>query len=357
MRIAFHAPLKPPDHPVPSGDRLMARQLMGALRMAGHEVAVASTLRTRIGDPEDAAGFEAVQRAAEAERARLAAEWTREAPDLWFCYHNYYKSPDLIGPALCARFGVPYVTAEASYSERRNLGVWAAMQALSLEGAQQAAVNLCLTARDERGLRAADPGLRLARLSPFIEVAHVDPRPEPMHLVTVAMMRPGDKVASYRALAAALAQVDQPWRLSVAGDGEAAGEVRAMFSGIGASVEWLGRLDPAGVHALLARGAVYVWPGCGEAYGLAYLEAQAAGLPVAAFATAGVPEVVEDGVTGVLVADGDVAALARAIGRLLTDEGLRTRMGTAARQVVLARHSMKAAAARLDAVLRGVAGG
>lgn len=357
MRIAFHAPLKPPDHPVPSGDRLMARQLMAALRMAGHEVAVASTLRTRIGDPEDAVGFEAVQRAAEAERARLAAEWAQGAPDLWFCYHNYYKSPDLIGPALCARFGVPYVTAEASYSARRNLGVWAAMQALSLEGAQQAAVNLCLTARDERGLQAADPGLRLARLAPFIEVAPADPRPEAMHLVTVAMMRPGDKVASYRALAAALAQVELPWRLSVAGDGEAAGEVRARFAGIGASVDWLGRLDPAGVQALLTRGAVYVWPGCGEAYGLAYLEAQAAGLPVAAFATAGVPEVVQDGVTGVLVAEGDTGALARAIGRLLTDGGLRTQMGAAAREVVLARHSMEAAAARLDAVLRGVAGG
>lgn len=357
MRIAFHAPLKPPDHPVPSGDRLMARQLMAALAAAGHEVAVASTLRTRVGDPEDAAGFAAVWRAAQAERARLAADWEAGPPDLWFCYHNYYKSPDLIGPELCARFGVPYVTAEASYSARRNVGVWAEMQALSLNGVRQAAVNLCLTARDERGLRAADPGLRLARLAPFIEVAPADPRPEAMHLVTVAMMRPGDKVDSYRALAAALAQVDLPWRLSVAGDGEAAGEVRAMFAGMEASVEWLGRLDPAGVQALLSRGAVHVWPGCGEAYGLAYLEAQAAGLPVVAYATAGVPEVVEDGVTGVLVAEGDTGAFARAIGELLTDEGARALMGAKAREVVLARHSMEAASARLDSVLRGVVGG
>ena len=36
MRIAFYAPLKPPDHPVPSGDRRMARLLMAALATAGH---------------------------------------------------------------------------------------------------------------------------------------------------------------------------------------------------------------------------------------------------------------------------------------------------------------------------------
>lgn len=357
MRIAFYAPLKSPDHPTPSGDRLMARQLMAALRGAGHEVTLASSLRAYVGHPEDAAGFQAVARAASAETARLATVWDRVRPDLWFSYHTYYKSPDLIGPPLCARFGVPHVTVETSYSERRNLGVWAKMQALSLAGARAAAVNLCFTARDERGLRAVDAGLRLARLAPFIDPAPADPRPEAMHLVTVAMMRPGDKVDSFRALAKALAQVDLPWRLSVAGDGVAAGEVRAIFAGLPGRVEWLGRIEADGVQALLARAAVYVWPGCGEAYGLAYLEAQAAGVPVVAFATAGVPEVVADGVTGVLVAEGNTGALAAAIGRLLTDEGARTRTGAAARDNVLRRHSLAAASARLDEVLRGVVGG
>ena len=88
------------------------------------------------------------------------------------------------------------------------------------------------------------------------------------------------------------------------------GEVEALFAGLPAGrVRWLGQVDAAGVAGLLARGAVYVWPGCGEAYGLAYLEAQAAGLPVVAFRTAGVPEVVADGETGVLVADGDDAGV------------------------------------------------
>jgi hypothetical protein len=53
MRIAFYAPLKPPDHPVVSGDRAMARALIAALRAGGQEVMLASRFRTRdAGDPE-----------------------------------------------------------------------------------------------------------------------------------------------------------------------------------------------------------------------------------------------------------------------------------------------------------------
>ncbi len=124
-------------------------------------------------------------------------------------------------------------------------------------------------------------------------------------LVTVAMMRPGDKLESYRMLARALALiVRRPWRLTVIGDGPARDEVRAMFADFGQHrVEWLGQKQAAEIEELLGQGGTYVWPGTGEAYGIAYMEAQAAGLPVVAQATAGVPEVVQDGVTGMLTAD------------------------------------------------------
>ena len=68
MRIAFHAPMKPPDHPVPSGDREMAR----ALGLAGHEVRLASRLRAFSRDPSASARSEAIERAA-TERDRLLA--------------------------------------------------------------------------------------------------------------------------------------------------------------------------------------------------------------------------------------------------------------------------------------------
>lgn len=359
MRVALHAPLKAPGHPVPSGDRLMARQIMAALGRAGHEVTVASPLRAYLRDPGDTSGLAWLRAAAAAEAARLAQDWRAGgAPDVWLAYHPYYKAPDLIGPDLCAAFGVPVVTVETSYSARRNLGVWAWMQDRVLQGAQGAAVNICLTARDEAGLRAADPRIRTARLAPFIDGGDARPAtPDPGHLVTVAMMRPGDKMDSYRHLAAALALLPGDWHLSVAGDGAMGPEVRALFAPFAARVRFPGQLDPQGVADLLSRGAVYVWPGCAEAYGLAYLEAQAAGLPVVAFRTAGVPEVVADGETGILTDPGDAAAHAAAVARLLADDGLRARMGQAARARVVARHSLPAAAAALDVILRQAAGG
>ncbi|MFN3972127.1 MAG: glycosyltransferase family 4 protein [Gemmobacter sp.] len=343
---------------MPSGDRLMARLLLRALGLAGHRVTVVSDLRAFLRDPGDDAGMARIEAAAQDERRRIADLWRAgRVPDLWLAYHPYYKAPDLIGPDLCAAFGVAYATVETSYSQRRNLGHWAGMQARVLAGIEGARVNICLTARDAAGIRGAAPGARLARLAPFIDLTEDrDPLPETGHLVAVAMMRPGDKMESYRHLAAALARVPGEWHLSVAGDGEMRGGVEALFARFGHRVRFLGLLAPTEVAGLLARASVYLWPGCGEAYGLAYLEAQAASLPVVACEIAGVPEVVAAGETGLLVPPGDAGAYAGAVARLLGDHALRARMGQAARARVLRDHSMAAAAARLDAILRGALG-
>ena len=71
------------------------------------------------------------------------------------------------------------------------------------------------------------------------------------------------------------------------------------------------------------------------------MEAMSCGTPVVAFATGGIPECVEDGVTGRLVPTGDTAQLAQAILDLAKDEPMRTRMGQAARVVVESRYSLK----------------
>lgn len=359
IRIAFYAPMKSPDHPVASGDRLMAQMLVRCLARAGYRVDLVSTLRTRLGAADDGTGWRALQQAAAAERARLADHWQATAPpDLWFCYHPYYKSPDLVGPDLARRFGLTYVTCEASWSARRNLGHWVETQALALAAVRQAAANLCLTRRDAAGLAQAAPKARLAMLPPFIDTAPfaAPPRPEPLHLVTVAMMRAGDKLASYRHLAQSLAQLPEglAWRLSVAGDGPARAAVQALLADLPEGrIRWLGAIDQAGVAALLATGAVYLWPGVNEAYGLAYLEAQAAGLPVAAFDTAGVPEVVQGG----LVPDGDTVALTAHLATMLRDPARTAREGLAARAYVRQNHSLDAATRRLAAILEDVTGG
>lgn len=354
MRIAFYAPLKSPDHPVPSGDRLMARQLMRALGMSGDIVQLASSLRSFHATPETV--LPDLHGQAEAEVARISRAWeTGGPPDLWFCYHPYYKAPDLIGPVLCRRFHLPYVTAEASYSKRRNLGCWAQHQDKLKALVESAAINLCFTERDRAGLAEAVPAARLARIAPFIDAApflEAIPAPEAGRLLTVAMMRSGDKLESYRALAAALALVRTNWCLSIIGDGPERAAIEAAFASLPAErIEWRGEQGREGVIAEMARASLYVWPGHGEAYGLAYLESQAAGLPVIAERIAGVPEVVVDGQTGLLVEPGRPEAFAAAIDALLSDGARRQALSTAARRFVLKERSLPVIAGHLENLL------
>lgn len=365
MRIAVYAPLKSPHHPVVSGDREMARLLIAALEHAGHTVETASELRAYLPRPENAL-LRALRDQAEAEIRRLREHWQPDRePQLWFTYHPYYKAPDLIGPAVAAALSIPYVTAEASLSSRRNEGAWAASQAAVAAAVRQASVNLCLTRRDHDGLARNAPAASLAMLPAFIDPAPFGDGPAVSHapsaaaprLLTVAMMRPGDKLASYRMLAAALALlVHLPWTLTVVGDGPARPEVETLFERFDSGrVSFHGRLEGAAVAALLGQSNLYLWPGCGEAFGLAYLEAQAAGVPVVAQATAGVPEVVRHGDTGLLTPDLDVAAYADAIAMLLANPDERRRLGANARRFVRGERSLAAAAARLAELLPATA--
>ncbi|PSS64778.1 glycosyl transferase [Ensifer sp. NM-2] len=358
MKIAFYAPLKSPSHPVPSGDRLMARLLIDALRQAGHEVWIASDLRSFMADASEVQ-FASLAAAAASETERLRTLWqSLTPPDVWFCYHPYYKAPDLIGPGLAAEFSIPYVTAEASYSFRRNEGVRAVAQRHVLRAIEQAAVNICLTQRDRDGLVEAAPTCRQAMLPPFIDTAPFTrafrSAADGCRLVTVAMMRSGDKMESYSMLARSLSLVvDRPWTMTVVGDGPCRQDVHDVFSTLPADrLIWLGEKDASDIPGILGESALYLWPGCGEAYGLAYLEAQAAGLPVVAQRTAGVPEVVRDGETGLLTPEGDVDAYAAAIRCLINTPETRQRFGENARRFVHEERSFPAAARRLGEIFK-----
>src|SRR5271157_147469 len=128
MRLAFYAPMKPPGHPTPSGDRRMARLLVRALEEAGHEVELASEFRSRepTGNP---ARQSAIADQAGREAARLIAAYAAlppaGRPKAWFTYHVYYKAPDWIGPRVAAALSIPYFLAEASLAPKRAGGPWA----------------------------------------------------------------------------------------------------------------------------------------------------------------------------------------------------------------------------------------
>jgi glycosyltransferase involved in cell wall biosynthesis len=362
MRIAFYAPMKPPDHPTPSGDRRMARLLMEALRLAGHDVVLASRFRSYEGSG-DAAKQAEFQRMGEAEAARLIAEFEANGdrrPDLWFTYHLYHKAPDWLGPALGSALGIPYVVAEASHAPKQAGGRWDIGYRGAAEAIKAADRVFCMTRLDMAcvGALLNDLG-RLRYLPPFIDpqpfldavrdraaVARAfGADPDKHWLVSVAMMRPGDKLNSHRHLARALAQLSgDDWQVLLVGDGPARREVEAAFAPLAARTIWPGLLDPDDLAKVYAAGDLYLWPGAGEAYGMAYLEAQASGLPVVAGHQRGVPDVVEDGITGVLVDPDDVDAFAAAVRGLLDGGARRADMAVAARCFVAAQRDLASAA-------------
>jgi glycosyltransferase involved in cell wall biosynthesis len=91
-----------------------------------------------------------------------------------------------------------------------------------------------------------------------------------------------------------------------------------------------------------------------ESFCLSILEAMCFGCPSVATSVGGIPEVVEDGVSGILVPPGDAAALARAVESLLTDPSRRTLMGGAARQRARERFSADVVVPQYEALYRRV---
>ncbi|MBW1988839.1 MAG: glycosyltransferase family 4 protein [Deltaproteobacteria bacterium] len=124
-----------------------------------------------------------------------------------------------------------------------------------------------------------------------------------------------------------------PMELLIAGDGPMEAEVREAARKLSGAVRFLGRLEGEAAVADFYRDADFaVLSSRRESFGMSGVEAQACGLAVAGFAVGGVPEVVRDGETGLLVPPGDVEALADAMVRLAEDADLRRSMGAAARR-------------------------
>ncbi|MFN8535801.1 MAG: glycosyltransferase family 4 protein [Dehalococcoidia bacterium] len=116
------------------------------------------------------------------------------------------------------------------------------------------------------------------------------------------------------------------------------------------AVRVLGPIDAQEKRDLLTAGALLALPSRTESFGIVYFEAWAAGMPVIAAAAGAPAEVVEDGVTGLLVPFGDVPTLAGAILELLSDRALARRLAAAGRKKALASYTWDAVADRVEAV-------
>lgn len=164
--------------------------------------------------------------------------------------------------------------------------------------------------------------------------ARADHRPN-RSLISVGNLR---REKGHSTLLRAFAEIPDSNRytLVLVGDGPMRGELEDLAAelGIRERVHFSGAVDD--VWPVLAEADLLVLPSLYEALGTVVMEAMASGLPVVASRVGGVPELVEEGVTGLLVPPGDHSLLAAALGELLADPQRCRQMGKAAASVAQA---------------------
>jgi len=186
-------------------------------------------------------------------------------------------------------------------------------------------------------------GVDAERFSPHGE------RLEPPHIVCVARLRPVKNLGLLLEACASLRARGVQFCCMVIGDGSCRDELEAMRARLGLArvVEFAGAAEQAEVLAWWQRATIAALTSTSEGMPVSLMEAAACGVPAVATAVGGIPELVEDGVTGLLVPVGDTQALAAALEQLLRNPELAARMGVAARRRVEERFTLTGQVDRL----------
>ncbi len=366
-KIAFYAPIKPPDHPIPSGDRLIAGNLIKALGLAGHEVELASR-HIAYSKRSGLDILELRKDGALEDAANIIDEIRRrpveDRPALWLTYHPYCKAPDWIGPRVAEALSIPYVTIEAARTRQGVDDEWGPWRKEAQAGIRMADRHLVFKPSDREYLiELLGSAKKLCAVPTFIDAEIIEPAtPLPLPenwdrqtpvLVTTGMMRKGKKDKNFYLLAEILGSMqDTSWNLIVVGGGPEEVAIRDAFASIDATrIHWTGQVPHADVFGWMAAADIFVWPGWREPIGMVYLEAAMQDLPSIAFDSLGVSLVVDHGKTGLLAAEGDLIEFRQNIRQLLEDNELRHVLSAQSRQTVLDNHSLAAASQRIGACL------
>jgi glycosyltransferase involved in cell wall biosynthesis len=249
------------------------------------------------------------------------------------------------GPAL--KRGVPLVVtlhgSDVAIAERTKLLRRLAQRTLAAAGAVTAvsddlALRVEKLGADARTLRTVHLGVDTEAFAPRDVEPGIRARlgAPPDALLVIAVGRLVEK-KGFRYLIEAAGRVEGI-HLAIIGDGDLRVPLEAVARSSGASTTFTGNLDqPAVSDAVSAADVVAVpsvWDAAGNVDGLptTLLEALSAGRPVIASSIAGIPEVVTDGVNGLLVPEKDVDSLVRALTKLRDQQQLRERLGREARR-------------------------
>lgn len=372
MRIAFYAPLKPPDSKQPSGDLKMAQLLHKSMCINDHDVKLESRLRSW--DSKGDANFQArLEAIGDRISDRLIHRYFSPGawrPDIWFTYHLYYKAPDWIGPKISSKLSIPYVVAEASHAPKREHGKWKRNHQQVKAALHQADLVIGLNSRDRPCVEAViGPQTKYETLRPFTDtfnnfiplkasarktlMLRHDLPDDTVWLLAVGMMRNDSKLESYRLLGAALKEIknENNWRLIVVGDGVARMLVEETLP---LQTIYAGMLSTQNLMAYYAAADIFVWPAINEAYGMALLEAQATGLPAISGDSGGVRDILRHGKTGVMCPEGDIESFSEAIETLVSSKNARSKMGYNARKIIESEHNFNDSAAKINILLTDV---
>jgi glycosyltransferase involved in cell wall biosynthesis len=181
-------------------------------------------------------------------------------------------------------------------------------------------------------------------------------RPHAPHIVCVARLVPVKNLGLLLDACAGLRARGMDFRCVLIGDGPERSSLEAARAQLGLEgvVELAGAAEQADVLEWWRRACVAVLTSDREGMPVSLMEAAACGVPAVATAVGGVPELVEDGVTGLLTPPGDARALADALGRLLGDPGRAAQMGAAARARAVERFSVRRQVNRLLGLWSGL---
>lgn len=274
---------------------------------------------------------------------RLRRQLREVRPDI---VHTHLGASDLLGTLAARSLGIPAVSTIHLIAQRRTGDLRSDTKARLMALARRRSGRRVITVSDaaraaylrtgwDRPERVVTVHNGIAPDTPRTTAAQVRAQlglaPDALVVALVAVLRPGKGHDVLAEAARRLLPRFPSLRLLVIGDGPSRAEVARLFAPLGDAALLLGhRRD---VFELLGASDVLLHPTLIDAFPTVLLEAGAAGRPVIATAVGGIPEIVEDGVTGLLVPAPPAAdAIATQLERLLADAALRSRLGAAARE-------------------------
>jgi glycosyltransferase involved in cell wall biosynthesis len=367
LNITYYMPFKPLGHPNPSGDLMIGTGLFDFLRHRGHTIRLASRQRLRWVYWKPWLWLPFVY-----ETLRIAMHLRPGPNDLWLTYHSYYKAPDILGALVTTIRPMPYFIFQGVYStkRRRRWQTWSGFR-LNRWALCRARAVFTNKRNDEINLKRLLPPERVHYIAPGVDTAVFKPNPEARRnlreswqcgrepvVLAAAMFRPGVKTRGLEIVIDAchhLQQLGQAHYLVICGDGATSQGLRELaVRRLGTRAIFAGKVAAHEMPGYYSAADIFAFPGIREGLGMVYLEAQACGLPVVAYDRWGASEAVRDGSTGLLCPPEPPDAFRRALGRLVRDVGLRSRMGAAAVNHVAAHHDQAANYRRFENLLQGM---